>query len=115
MALQTYAITMKDNGINKGLVQEFDTSDKRKKHVFWGFRKMFWDYLNKLGIPFSDPCCDTAPTDPLIVPAGFNKETGEFVYWDSVSGSYLTQDEWTATTTTTTTTTTSTTSTTTAP
>lgn len=51
---------MKDKGLNKGLVQDFNTSDKRTKGAFYGFRKMFWDYLNKLHIPFSDACCDTA-------------------------------------------------------
>jgi len=104
---------MKDYGINKGLVQEFNTSNKRSKFAFWGFRKMFWDYLNKLGVPFNDVCCATAPTFPNVAPAGFDITTGEFVYWDAATQSYLTQDEWEATTTTTTTTTTSSTTTTT--
>jgi hypothetical protein len=99
---------MRDKGIILGLVEEFETSDKRKKGVFWGFRKMFWTYLNKLHVPFFDPCCETAPTNPEIVPAGFNTETGEFVFWDATSETWLTADDWVATTTTTTTTTTST-------
>lgn len=56
---------MKRQGIDKGLVQEFDTSDRDKRG--WGkglfdFRKMFWDYLNKLGVHFTDPCCPGAST-----------------------------------------------------
>lgn len=50
---------MRDFGIDKGLVQEFQTSD-RKTGVgkrFYGFRKMFWTYLNKLNVPFYDACC----------------------------------------------------------
>ncbi len=53
---------MKDYGINKGLIQEFQTSDRRSKGAFYGFRKMFWHYLNILGVPFYDPCCPTAST-----------------------------------------------------
>lgn len=113
MATQTYAIKMKDLGINKGLVQKFDTSDKRAKHAFFGLRKMFWTYLNKFHVPFFDQCCEEAPTNPEIVPAGFDTTTGEFKFWDSVSESWLTAAEWEATTTTTTTTTTSTSTTTT--
>lgn len=48
---------MRDNGINKGLVQLFETSDRRNKHAFYGFRKMFWSYLNKMNVPFYDSCC----------------------------------------------------------
>lgn len=103
---------MRDFGLNKGLVQEFDTSDKRKKGVLYAFRKMFWTYLNKLHVPFSDPCCDTAPTNPEITTAGFDTLTGEFKYWDATSESWLTAEDWVATTTTTTTSTSTTTTTT---
>lgn len=50
---------MKDQGINSGLVQEFDTAKKEAKS-FFGFRKMFWNYLTKLNVPFFDSCCPTA-------------------------------------------------------
>lgn len=56
---------MRDYGLNKGLVQQFDTSDRRAKGAFYGFRKMFWHYLNKLGVPFYDPCCPEASTAPV--------------------------------------------------
>lgn len=53
---------MKDYGIDRGLVQKFDTSDKRYKGNKWGWRKMFWDYLTKLNVPFYDACCEDATT-----------------------------------------------------
>lgn len=110
---------MRDFGINKGAVTEFNTSDKRAKGAFWGFRKMFWTYLTKLHVPFFDPCCEEASGTPTILPVGFDTATGEFVVWSEESQAYVTQAEWEATTTTTTTSTTttstSTTSTTTAP
>lgn len=56
---------MKDEGLDRGLVQKFDTSDKRTKDHFYGFRKMFWKYLNKLNVPFYDPCCPEASTTPV--------------------------------------------------
>lgn len=69
---------MKDQGIDKGSVFHFDTSKKPRginKGIF-GFRKMFWDYLNKLNVPFYDPCCVEAPTSNS--PVRFNTETGSF-------------------------------------
>lgn len=59
---------MIDKGINSGLVQKFDTTKKTAK-AFFGFRKMFWDYLNKMNVPFSDPCCSTANTS-TVAPVG---------------------------------------------
>ncbi len=47
---------MKDLGLIKGLVQSFDTSAQKNGSLF-GLRKMFRDYLNKLNVPFYDPCC----------------------------------------------------------
>jgi hypothetical protein len=51
---------MKDKGIDKGLVQNFETSDKLNKGNKYGFRKMFWEYLKKLNVPFSEQCCEAA-------------------------------------------------------
>lgn len=64
---------MKDTGLNSGLVQKFDTSDKRSLHTFYGFRKMFWDYLNKLNVPFADHCCTDASDSTS--PVRFNATT----------------------------------------
>lgn len=57
---------MKDEGINIGIVQKFDTSDRRMRGVFYGFRKMFWKYLAKLGVQFYDPCCPEASAALVI-------------------------------------------------
>lgn len=103
---------MRDYGIDKGSIREFNTS-ARPKGIFkgiFGFRKMFWDYLNKLHVPFFDPCCEEATDTPTILPVGFDTASGEFVFWDENSQSYVTQAEWEATTTTTTTSTTTTSS-----
>jgi len=100
---------MKDKGLDKAMVKEFETSDRYNKGNKFGFRKMFWDYLNKLHIPFFDACCADAPDAPAIEPIGFNATLGEIVRFNGT--------EWvpvTSFTTTTTTTTTSTTTTTTA-
>jgi len=56
---------MKDKGLDKGLIREFNTSDRDKRgwsKGFFGFRKMFWDYLNKLNVSFTDACCPEAST-----------------------------------------------------
>lgn len=54
---------MKDKGLDKGLIREFNASDRDKRgwgKNFFGFRKMFWDYLTKLNVPFYDACCADA-------------------------------------------------------
>lgn len=91
---------MKDQGLNRGLVQDFNTSDKRAKGAFYGFRKMFWTYLNKLHVPFSDPCCDDAGGADISA-VRFNKTTGETEYWDGTA--WVATTSWVAPTTTTTT------------
>jgi len=73
---------MKDKGIDKGLVQEFNSSDRDKRgwsKGFYGFRKMFWDYLNKMNVPFWDPCCPTANggdgADAEFFPVRYSEES----------------------------------------
>lgn len=51
---------MKDFGLDKALVQEFQTSKKGENKHWYGFRKMFWSYLKKLNVPFYDACCPEA-------------------------------------------------------
>ena len=64
---------MKDNGIDKGSVRSFDTSSRTKGNIF-GFRKMFWDYLKKINVPFYDTCCaDASTTD--IYPLRYNHDS----------------------------------------
>lgn len=101
---------MKDKGLDKGLIRESDT-DKRIQRgwskSFFGFRKMFWDYLNKLNVPFFDACCADAPTNPEIEPIGFNPSLGEIVRFNGTA--WVPVLGFTTTTTTTTTSTTTTT------
>lgn len=94
---------MKDKGINRGLVQDFETSDKRLKGSMFGFRKMFWDYLNKLHVPFTDLCCDEASGSD-IEPIGWDESLGQFVRFNGTA--WVPIGAFTTTTTSTTTTTT---------
>lgn len=99
---------MKDKGINRGLVQSFETSKFGEGKSFWGFRKMFWEYLKKLHVPFSDPCCETA-SESDVEPIGWDESQGQFVRWDGTAWvaivSFTTTTTTAAPTTTTTTTT----------
>lgn len=98
---------MRDYGLNKSMVQEFETSNKRAKGAFYGFRKMFWTYLKKLNVPFFDACCEDASGSDRL-PVAFDESQGQLVYFNGT--------DWVAITSfTTTTTTSSTTTTTTAP
>lgn len=83
---------MKDKGLDKGLILERDTSARGQRgwnKGFFGFRKMFYDYLNKLEVPFNDICCADASDNPG--PVRFNSETGSLesfngTAWVEVSG-----------------------------
>jgi len=104
-----HAYTMKDKGINAGLVQNFDTSRRPKGQwkAMFGFRKMFWDYLNKLHVGFYDPCCPSANGDEPgegITGVRFNNDTGVLEFWDPYTEAWVPVEDWEATTTTTTTT-----------
>ena len=60
MAIQIRDLKMRDKGIDKGLVREFDDARRATRghgQGFFGFRKMFRDYLTKLNVPFYDACC----------------------------------------------------------
>lgn len=74
---------MKDVGISKGLVKKFDTEDNTG---IYGFRKMFQVYLNKLGVPFNDPCCPDASTasDNVTTDSIAEKTAGAGVTVDGV-------------------------------
>lgn len=80
---------MKDRGINLGLVQKFDTSARPRGIFkgFFGFRKMFWDYLNKLEVPFYDKCCVDAgdPDSVGLFPVRFNATSGGFERFDGTN------------------------------
>lgn len=103
---------MKDKGLDKGLIRDFNTSDRNKRgwsKGFFGFRKMFWDYLTKMGVAFYDPCCEDASTAGTY-PVRFNYDLQRLEYWDGTTWLDIVQiDETTTTTTTTTSSTTTTT------
>lgn len=117
MGLQTSAINMRDKGIDKGLIREFETSAKKFKGMF-GFRKLFWDYLKKLNVPFWDTCCEDAGNEG-IYPVRYNSNLQRLEYfngteWADITGISETTTTTTAAPTTTTTTVAPTTTTTTA-
>lgn len=103
---------MKDHGIDKGLVREFETSSKKVGYGkgLWGFRKMFWTYLNKLHVAFADCCCEDASDAPA--PVRYNTSLGRLEYfdcgtetWKDIPGDGLPTTTTTTTSSTTTTTT----------
>lgn len=96
---------MKDQGIDRGLVQKFDTSSPEAKNK-WGWRKMFWDYLKKLHVPFADVCCEDAAEESQTYPVRFNYTLQRLEYFDGSNWVDITVITETTTTTSTTTTTT---------
>jgi hypothetical protein len=95
---------IKDFGISRGSVQKFQTSVNGEANAFWGFRKMFWDYLNKLHVPFHDECCIAASEDDddivaphVNLPMRYNDETDTMQFfngttWTDVSAGAFVQD-----------------------
>lgn len=87
---------MRDFGIDRRLVQEFNDSDRDQRGWNvgkWGFRKMFRDYLTELNVAWYDECCPTA-TPENIFPIRFNAEIETIEYfngteWDSATISDL--------------------------
>lgn len=78
---------MRDYGIDKGLIEFRDDSARNQrgwKNGFWGFRKMFRDYLTKLNVAFYDTCCPAATTDD-IWPMRFNSGTGDVQRFDGTT------------------------------
>ncbi len=103
---------MKHLGIDKGLVREQDTSNRNQRgwaKGFFSFRKMFWDYLNKLNVPFYDICCDTAAENTF--PVRWNESLLRLEKFNGTSWVDITQIVETTTTTTTSTSSTTTTTT----
>jgi hypothetical protein len=106
---------MKDKGLNKKLVQDFNTSSREhrgQKEAFFGFRKMFWDYLNKLNVAFYDACCEDASADAdgeEVYPTRYNYTQRRLEYFNGTEWVDIAEIVETTTTTTTTSTTTTTT------
>jgi len=77
----------RDKGLDKGLIRYFDDSHRNyrgQKENFFGFRKMFTDYLTKLNVAFYDACCP-ALTEEGIFPLRFNSETDVVEYFNGTA------------------------------
>jgi len=62
---------MRDYGIDKGSVRYLDDSKRDHRgwsQGFWGFRKMFRDYLTKLNVAFYDTCCPESTPGRTLFP-----------------------------------------------
>lgn len=69
---------MKDLGLDKGLIQFRDDEPRANRGLskgFFGFRKMFRDYLTKLNVAFFDVCCPELTGD--IFPLRYNSAAAE--------------------------------------
>lgn len=101
---------MRDKGLDKGLIREFDDSKRDRRgwsKGFFGFRKMFRDYLTKLNVAFFDECCPEV-TPEGIFPVRFNANLQILEYFNGTEWADITSITETTTTTTTSTTTTTT-------
>jgi hypothetical protein len=98
---------MRDYGIDKGLVEFRDDSDRKQRgwsKGFWGFRKMFRDYLTKLNVAFYDTCCPAA-SEENVYPVRYNASLERLEYFNGTAWVDITEIVETTSTTTTTTTT----------
>jgi len=101
---------MKDYGIDKGFVQHRDDSNRNQRgwgKGFFGFRKMFRDYLTKLNVAFFDTCCPAASGENVF-PVRWNDTLQRLEKFNGTSWVDISQISETTTTTTTSTTTTTT-------
>lgn len=108
MAIQMHALIMIDKGLDKGVIRTINTSDRKQRGFgkgFFGFRKMFWDYLTKLNVAFYDACCEDAGTEGMY-PMRYNSNLGRVEYFNGTAWTDVPNDGLPTTTTTSTTTTT---------
>lgn len=83
---------MRDKGLDKGLIRYFDDSLKAKRGQdknFFGFRKMYRDYLTKLNVAFYDTCCADA-TPEGIVPLRYNNSTDTIQFFNPATETWQT-------------------------
>lgn len=79
---------MRDYGIDKGLIEFRDDSKRDQRgwsKGFWGFRKMFRDYLTKLNVAFYDMCCPAATTAGIF-PVRYNLNTETLERFNPLTG-----------------------------
>lgn len=96
---------MKDKGLDKGIIKELDDSKRSqfgRSKSFFGFRKMFRDYLTKLHVAFYDTCCEAA-SESGIYPVRWNESLSRLEKFDGLAWVDITQIVETTSTTTTTT------------
>lgn len=96
---------MRDFGIDKGLIQYLDDSKRDKRghsKGFFGFRKMFRDYLTKLNVAFFDTCCPAASEEGMY-PVRYNATLQRLEFFNGTVWADITGIDETTTTTTTTT------------
>lgn len=77
---------MRDYGIDKGLIEFRDDSKRDQRgwgKGFFGFRKMFRDYLTKLNVAFFDACCPALTGD--IYPVRYNDATDNLERFDGTA------------------------------
>lgn len=105
---------MKDYGLDKGLIKFLDDSERSKRgwsKGFWGFRKMFRDYLTKLNVAFYDTCCPAASEEGMF-PVRYNSNLQRLEMFNGTAWvDIVSISETTSTTTTTTSSSTTTTTT----
>jgi hypothetical protein len=85
---------MRDKGLDKGLIRYFDDAPRNYRGQdknFFGFRKMFRDYLTKLNVAFYDTCCPAA-TPTGIRPLRYDDTANVIQYFDSTSEAWLPVD-----------------------
>lgn len=103
---------MRDKGLDKSLVQFRDDSLRSQRgwmQNFFSFRKMFWEYLKKLHVPFYDECCPASAEEEGMYPVRYNSTLGRLEYFNGTDWADITGIAETTTTTTTSSTTTTTT------
>jgi hypothetical protein len=81
-------------------VQKIDTSKPENK-AWFGFRKIFWTFLNKLHVPFYDKCCSAANGDDKY-PVAYDLSQGQLVRYNPTTDTWVPLTSFTSTTTTTT-------------
>lgn len=107
-------LNMIDKGLDKGAIRTINTSDRKQRgwgKGFFGFRKMFWDYLTKLNVAFYDECCVDASTEGML-PVRWNENLLRLEKFNGTTWVNIEEVIEVPTTTTTTTTTSTTTTTT---
>jgi hypothetical protein len=82
---------MKDYGLDKGLIQFRDDEPRSNRGLtkgFFGFRKMFRDYLTKLNVAFYDACCPELTGQ--IAPVRYDGSFSELQYFNGFGWSGIT-------------------------